>query len=64
MPAKDPIVKALDKLLLEDGIMGYQIKEGEVVIFVENDDVAKSVIVKEIQGRKVTVKVTGRFTAL
>jgi len=61
---KDPIKRALDKLLMEDGIMGYQIKHGEVIIFVENDDVARSLAVKEIQGRKVTVRVTGRFSAL
>jgi len=64
MPCKDPVVRALDKLLMEDGITGYQIKSGEVIIFVENDNVAKSLTVKEIQGRKVTVKVTGRFSAL
>jgi len=64
MACKDPLVKALDKLLMEDGIMGYQIKDGEVIIFVENDETAKSLAVKEIQGRKVTVRVTGRFSAL
>ena len=64
MACKDPVKRALDKLLMEDGIMGYQIKDGEVIIFVENDDKAKTLAVKEIQGHKVTVKVTGRFVAL
>jgi len=64
MPCKDPLRKALDKLLNEDGIMGYQVKGEEVILFVESDEVARSLAIKEIQGHRITVRVSGRFEAL
>ena len=63
MAKRDPVTKVLDRLLMEDGVMGYQVRDGEVVIFVEDDAKARALGVKEIQGRKVTIKVSGKFTA-
>jgi len=61
---KDPVQKVLDKLLEEDSIMGYQVKNGKITLFVADEMAAKAIKVKKIQGLDVEVKVTGKFVAL
>lgn len=62
--SNDPVKKALDKMMEEDGIMGYEIRDGKITLFVADETTAKAITVKEIQNLKVEVKVTGKFVAL
>jgi len=64
MACKDPVRKVLDRLLAEDAIVGYQIKDDEVLLFVEDEAKARAIAVERIQGKRVTIRATGRFIAL
>jgi len=58
------IMKSLRKMIQEDGISGYSIQDGEIIIFVENEAIARSITMRELHGMKVKIEVKGRFTAL
>jgi len=58
------IIKSLRKMIQEEGISGYSIHDGEIIIYVENESIAKSITMKELHGMKVKIEVKGRFVAL
>ena len=58
------VKKNLDRLLEQDGIVGYGVNGKRIVIYVEREDVAKTINLAVFHGFDVEVKEVGRLKAL
>jgi hypothetical protein len=58
------IEKALRKLLREDGVSGYSVKDGKVIIYVETDQHALRYRALAFEGYEVEIRVIGRLRML
>jgi len=56
--------KQLDKLLKHEGVSGYAIEGNKIKIFVETDEVARTLKFTVAEGYEVELIKTGRFEAL
>ncbi len=55
------IEKILDKLLKEEKVVGYSIKEGKIIIYVEDEEIASQFKALTFAGYETEVKVIGRL---
>ena len=58
------VKKNLDKLLEQEGIVGYGVDGKRIVIYVEKEEVAKTINLAIFHGFEVEVKEVGRLKAL
>ena len=58
------VKKNLDKLLEQEGIVGYGVNGKRIVIYVEKEEMAKAINLAAFQGYEVEIKEVGRLKAL
>jgi hypothetical protein len=58
------IEKALRKLLREDGVSGYSLKDNKIIIYVESDQHALRYRALAFEGYEVEIRVIGKLRLL
>jgi len=62
--ANEKIKRILDKLLEEPGVAGYSIRGKKIILYVEDEEAAKTFSTLEIAGYEMEIKTVGRLQAL
>jgi hypothetical protein len=58
------VERLLDRLLSEEGVVGYSVKGEKVTVYVESEEHAERLRGLRLEGCDVEVRVTGRLRAL
>lgn len=58
------VKKNLDKLLEQEGIVGYGIDEKRIVLYVEKKEIAEAINLAAFKGYEIEVREVGRLKAL